>query len=87
MVKLDMSNNSMFGWSDKSGMRALASALKTNTSLKELNLAKNDMKAADAKIFADGLSANGAMTSLDISANDLRAEGAKHIATAIAECK
>ena len=86
-MKLDASDNNMFGYKDKSGIQAWADALKTNSSLLELNLAKNDMRANDAKIFADGVSANGAMTSLNVSFNFLGAEGAMHIAAALPECK
>ena len=86
-MKLDASDNSMFGYKDKSGIQAWADALKTNSSLLELNLAKNDMGADDAKIFADGVSANGAMKNLNVSKNSLGAQGAKHIAAALPQCK
>ena len=68
---MDASDNGMFGYGDKSGIQAWADALRTNSSLLELNLAKNDMNADDAKIFAASLSANGALTSLDVSKNML----------------
>ena len=83
LVKLDASDNDMFGRGDKSAIQAWADALKTNSSLLELNLAKNDMRADDAKIFADGVSTNGAMTSLSLSANRLGAAGAMIVAEAI----
>ena len=69
LVKLDASDNYMFGYGDKSGIQAWADALKTNSSLLELNLAKNYMNADDAKFFADGVSTNEALTSLNISNN------------------
>jgi Ran GTPase-activating protein (RanGAP) involved in mRNA processing and transport len=74
LVKLDASDNNMFGYSDQSGMRAWAVALKANASLLELNLAKNDMNANDAKIFADGVSTNGALEKLLMGANGLKGE-------------
>ena len=82
-MKLDASHNDMFGYEDKSGIQAWADALKTNSSLLELNLAKNDMDADDAKIFADGVSANGALVKFDISQNDLCADGSKAIAASL----
>ena len=71
LVKLDASDNDMFGFTDKSGIQAWADALKTNSSLLELNLGKNGMNTNDAKIFADGVSTNGALTSLNVSNNAL----------------
>ena len=71
LTKLDASHNSMFGYRDKSGIQAWANALKTNSSLLELNLAKNGMDGDDAKIFAVGVSANRALTLLNISNSKL----------------
>jgi hypothetical protein len=77
---LDASNNSMFGVSDKTGITAWADVLKASTSITELNLAKNYINGADAKILAPAISDNGAMTKFDISSNDIRAEGGKALA-------
>ena len=71
LVKLDVSGHDMFGYDDKSGIQALANAIKTNLSLLELNLAKNDMDTDDTKIFADGMRTNGTLTSLNISGNNI----------------
>jgi hypothetical protein len=51
----------MFGRKDKSAIQAWADALKSNSSLVELNLAKNGMRGDDVKIFADGIRDNGAL--------------------------
>jgi hypothetical protein len=59
----------MFGKKDKAGITAWADALKANTSITELNLAKNGINANDTKILAPAISDNGAMTSLNISSN------------------
>jgi hypothetical protein len=69
LSKLDASDNSMFGWNNKTGVTAWAAALKASTSITELSLAKNGMRGDDAKIFADGIRDNGAMTSLNLAGN------------------
>jgi hypothetical protein len=69
LSKLDASNNYMFGRKDNSAIQAWADALKSSSSLLELNVAKNDMRGDDAKIFADGIRDNWALTSLDITNN------------------
>ena len=88
---MDASNNDMFGRSNKSAINAWADALKTNSTLLELNLAKNDMRADDAKVFAGGVSANGALTSLNVSNNSIgyggNISGVEALAAAIAECR
>jgi Ran GTPase-activating protein (RanGAP) involved in mRNA processing and transport len=71
---LDASDNGMFGYEDMSGITAWAALLKANTSITELNLAKNDINADDAKILAPAISDNGAMTRLNLSNNDIGGE-------------
>jgi Ran GTPase-activating protein (RanGAP) involved in mRNA processing and transport len=80
---LDASDNGMFGFEDMSGITAWAASLKANTSITELNLAKNDITADDAKILAPAISGNRAMTKFDISSNNLRAEGGKALAAGL----
>jgi hypothetical protein len=86
MTKLDASDNSMFGKKDQAGITAWADALKANTSITELNLAKNGINANDARILAPAISDNGAMTSLNLASNNLRVEGAKFIAAVFPKC-
>jgi Ran GTPase-activating protein (RanGAP) involved in mRNA processing and transport len=83
LSKLDASDNSLFGMKDKAGIIAWADALKANTSITELNLAKSGINANDAKILALAISDNGALTSLNLSSNDLEAQGAKSFAEVI----
>jgi hypothetical protein len=71
LSKLDASNNDMFGRKDKSAIQAWADALKSNSSLLELNLAKTNMRGDDAKIFADGIRDNGALSVLNLASNNL----------------
>jgi hypothetical protein len=71
LSKLDASDNSMFGKGDKAGITAWADALKANTSITELNLAKNGITANDTKILAPAISDNGALLHLDVSDNNL----------------
>ena len=71
LAKLDLSNNN---WEDNKSpdfIRPIATMLKTNTSLKELNLAGNNLNAEAGRIFSEGLHDNGALASLDISNNNL----------------
>jgi Ran GTPase-activating protein (RanGAP) involved in mRNA processing and transport len=75
LSKLDASDNGMFGKKDKAGITAWADALKANTSITQLNLAKNGINANDTKILAPAISDNGALTSLDISDNKLTNNG------------
>jgi hypothetical protein len=70
-MKLDASNNDMFGFGDKTGITAWAAALKACTSIMELNLAKNDIDVNDTKILAPAIRDMGALTTLDISSNSI----------------
>ena len=71
LSKLDASDNHMFGKKDKAGITAWADALKANTSITELNLARNGINANDTKILAPAISDNGALSSLNLSSNKL----------------
>jgi hypothetical protein len=63
---LDASDNGMFGFKDMSGITAWAASLKANTSITELNLAKNGINADDAKILAPAISDNGALSTITV---------------------
>ena len=52
-------------------IRPIASMLKTNWSIKEVNLAGNNLNAEAARIFSQDIHDNGALASLDISNNKL----------------
>jgi hypothetical protein len=71
LSKLDTSDNSMFGFSDKTGITAWAAALKACTSITELSFAKNDMDGGDAKILADIIPDMGALSKLDVCGNHI----------------
>ena len=45
--------------------------LKTNSTIKEINLAGNNLNAAAARIFSEDIQDNGALASLDMSNNSL----------------
>ena len=83
LAKLDLSNNYFSGnLRDPGGgseefIGPIASMLKTNKTIKELNLAGNKLDAEAARIFSQGIQDNGALATLDISRNFLGAEGAK----------
>ena len=61
-------------------IRPIASMLKTNTSLKELNLAGNNLNAEAARIFSQDIHDNGALVSLSLANNSLGPFGAQHLA-------
>ncbi len=71
--KLDASDNEMFSKKDKAGITAWADALTANSSLTELNLAKNKLSGTDAAIIGLAISTNRALTSLNISNNRIGA--------------
>ena len=54
MIKLDLSDNNLGGWTDKTGMQELANALSAS-SVQELNISNNDIRSEDAAIIAEGL--------------------------------
>jgi hypothetical protein len=64
LAQLDVSDNSMFGKKDKTGITAWAAALKACTSITALNLAKTGISAKDTKILAPAISNMGALSTL-----------------------
>ena len=87
LAKLDISSNyknTGFMESSSKGseefIRPIASMLKTNRTIKELNLAGNNLNAEAARIFSQDIHDNGALASLNLANNDLGAEGAQHLA-------
>ena len=61
----------------------LATALKTNTALKNLDLSDNDLGPADAESLATALKPNTTLTNLDLSHNYLGPASAESLATAL----
>ena len=100
---LDISNNGLFGFRDMSGdVKVFAEAIKSNSTITDLNLAQNNINGGDAKVLSVAISANRApLTNLDISNNNLGGgyfddggrwmtdcmTGVKALAAAISECK
>ena len=83
LAKLDISNNYHSGehWDggdtskgSEEFIRPIASILKTNKTIKELNLAGNNLNAEAARIFSQDIHDNGALASLDISGNRIGRE-------------
>ena len=64
-------------------IRPIAAMLKTNNTIKELNLAGNNLNTEAGRIFSQDIQDNGALASLNLANNKLGAEGAKHLATAL----
>jgi hypothetical protein len=77
----------MFGKKDKASVTAWAEALKANTSITELNLAKNGITANDTKILAPAIGDNGALTKLNMSSNGIsgRVLGLTNLLTEMAD--
>jgi Ran GTPase-activating protein (RanGAP) involved in mRNA processing and transport len=65
------------------GVSALADALKTNTSVKNINLSLNGIGAVGASALADALKMNTTVTRIDLSWNGIGAEGALALADAL----
>ena len=85
LAKLDISSNYDSGYDDKSYecedfIRPIAGMLKTNKTIKELNLAGNNLNAEAARIFSQDIKDNGALVSLNLANNDLGVEGAQQLA-------
>ena len=86
LAKLDLSNNySGYLSENKDFIRPIASMLKTNKTIKELNLAGNNLNADAARIFSQDMQDNGALASLDISGNHIGSEQEASIKQVCAE--
>ena len=89
LAKLDLSNNYHSGDTSNSGkgseefIRPIASMLKTNPSIKEINLAGNNLNAEAGRIFSQDIHDNGALASLDLSNNITGAHGQREGVTAL----
>ena len=70
LAMLDASENNMFGKEDTAGITAWAAALRANSSLKQLNLAKTNISVNDAKIIGPAIRANEALAALDLRGNE-----------------
>ena len=71
LAKLDLSTNLHWRQEDSSPefIRPIATMLKTNRTIKELNLAGNNLNAEAARIFSQDIHDNGALAKLDMSSN------------------
>ena len=70
-MSLNISSNSIGGYGKKEGWAALATALKSNTTLTELNIADNILvhpnNQDSVKTVADAISTNGALVKFTFS--------------------
>jgi Ran GTPase-activating protein (RanGAP) involved in mRNA processing and transport len=83
LLSLNLASNTIGGKIGEPGVHALASMLRGNTTLRELNVASNKFDSECAKILCPAISDNGAMLKLDVSMNNLCAAGAKVLAEAL----
>jgi hypothetical protein len=65
------------------GVKALADALKVNSTITSINLSYNNVDVDGAKALADALKVNSTITSIDLSDNNVGDDGAKALADAI----
>ncbi|KAF9197366.1 hypothetical protein BGZ49_002222, partial [Haplosporangium sp. Z 27] len=63
--------------------KAVAAALKSNTTLTTFNLSANKLGAKDSKAIAEALKINTTLTTIDLQRNNIRSEGGKAIAEAL----
>jgi Ran GTPase-activating protein (RanGAP) involved in mRNA processing and transport len=68
---------------DNDGVRALANALKENTTVKAIYLDNNVIGAEGASTLADAIKVNTTVTRINISSNVIGAEGATALADAL----
>jgi len=68
-------------------VKALAEALKTNTSVTSINLGFNSIGAEGMKALAEALKTNTSVTSIDLRCNSIGAEGMKALKQVIKEKK
>ena len=71
LAKLDLSGNNELSGDSPDFIRPIATMLKTNKTIKEINLAGNNLNAEAGRIFSQDIHDNGALASLDISKNSL----------------
>ncbi|KAJ3334603.1 hypothetical protein HDU93_007652, partial [Gonapodya sp. JEL0774] len=78
-TELDLRSNSI----GEAGARAVADALKTNSTLTLLNLDWNEIGEAGARAVANALKTNTTLTSLDLRHNEIGEAGARAVADAL----
>ena len=80
LAKLDLSQNYDSGNDMDPGkgseefIRPIASMLKTNRTIKELDISGNNMNAEAGRIFSQDIQDNGALASLNISDNSISSD-------------
>ena len=80
LAKLDLSGNNQCDSESPSFIRPIATMLKNNTSIKELNLAGNKLNAKAARILCQDTQGMEALATLNLANNKLGVEGARHLA-------
>ena len=68
---------------NEDGITTFAEALKTNTTLQQLNLADNRIDEKGATQLAEALKGNNSIQKLDLGENDLADNGTKQLAEAL----
>ena len=80
LVYLSVDSNPLFSNDDTKGSRALAEALRSNSTLTSLNLWRTGMKTADGELLASALDHNNVLLFVDIGHNGVKMREMKRIA-------
>jgi Ran GTPase-activating protein (RanGAP) involved in mRNA processing and transport len=71
MTRLNLSNNDIGGEDGEPGVHALADMLRSNTTLKELNISSNNLDEECAQILAPAIGDNRAIENLHVGSNGI----------------
>jgi hypothetical protein len=80
---VDLSSNSIFAIKHREYTEQLADALRTNTYVKEVHLAKVDLDAKDAAALGAALEQNDSVEVLDLEKNKINNDGATALANSL----
>ena len=92
LIKLDLENKGLGGLQEEGAstdagigsVQSLARALEKNGTLKELNLARNNLSDKDISVLCDALSKNKSLQKLDLCLNHFRTQGTQAVAALLA---
>lgn len=80
LMELDLSDTKLIG---SKGATVIASILRTNTSIRTLNLSKNDLGTKGIRVLAPALVSHVKLRQLDLSYNNIKPRGATLLAQAL----
>ena len=80
---LDLSGNTILGMKHREYCQEIAEALKTNTHIVEVHMARATLDATDAKALGEALEVNDSIMVLDLEKNKISNEGATALAQSL----